>query len=299
MIAGPCPCAAGAANTTNMSQSGPHVIECGAAVLRAMLGERFPRTVVVLGSGLGRFADGIEGARSVPYADIPGFLRSTVAGHSGNLIVGTMEGTPVAVMQGRIHAYEGHPPDAIAAPIRILRRLGAERIVLTNAAGGLRPEMKPGTLMIITDHINLSGFNPLVGPNDDRIGPRFPDMTDAYDPHLSTLLVQAARETGVEVMSGVYLFALGPNFETAAEIRIYSKLGADAVGMSTVPECLVARHCGMKVAGLSVVTNLAAGIASGPLSHTETLAAAQSAGNNFACLLQRLLRLVGAFDQQR
>ena len=272
-----------------MTQDQPTLISNGAAALQARFGDAFPKTVIVLGSGLGRFAAALTGATTVRYGDIPGFSRSTVVGHSGNLIVGKAGDEPVAVMQGRIHAYEGHTPQAIAAPIRILRKMGVERLVLTNAAGGLRPDMKPGTLMIIEDHINLSGFNPLIGPNDDSIGPRFPDMTDAYDPHLRTLLTQAARKVGVPVKSGVYLFAMGPNFETAAEVRMYGKLGADAVGMSTVPECLVARHCGMKVAGISIVTNFATGIATQPLTHQETLTEAERAAENLKQLLLAFL----------
>jgi len=261
----------------------------GAAALEARFGRDFPKTVIVLGSGLGRFAAALADATSMPYAEIPGFSRSTVVGHSGNLIVGKAGEVPVAVMQGRIHAYEGHSPQAIAAPIRILRKMGVERLVLTNASGGLRLDMRPGTLMVIEDHINFSGFNPLIGPNDDSIGPRFPDMTDAYDPHLRTLLSQAARKNGVPIKTGVYLFAMGPNFETAAEIRMYAKLGADAVGMSTVPECLVARHCGMAVAGVSIVTNYATGIATRPLTHQETLAEAERAAEKLETLLRAFL----------
>ena len=268
-----------------MSESPSDLIERGVASVRAQLGAGFPKTVLVLGSGLGRFADKLSGARIVSYADIPGFSRSTVAGHSGNLIAGDVAGTPLAVMQGRIHAYEGHPPQALATPIRILRKLGVERLILTNASGGLRTEMSAGTLMIVEDHINFCGFNPLVGPNDDSIGPRFPDMTDAYDPELRALLAAAAREAGVKVRTGIYLYTLGPNFETPAEVRMFAALGADTVGMSTVPECLVARHCGMKVAALSLVTNLAAGITKGPLSHAETLAEGEKAYGRVELLL--------------
>ena len=272
-----------------MTQDQSSLIASGTAALQSRFGSAFPDTVIVLGSGLGRFATALTDATSMPYGDIPGFSRSTVVGHSGNLIVGKSGEVPVAVMQGRIHAYEGHAPQAIAVPIRVLRKAGAERIILTNAAGGLRPDMKPGTLMIIEDHINFSGFNPLIGPNDESIGPRFPDMTDAYDPHLRELLASAARTTGVAVKSGVYIFAMGPNFETAAEIRMYGKLGADAVGMSTVPECLVARHCGMKVAGVSIVTNYATGIATRPLSHHETLCEAERAAEKLEQLLRAFL----------
>ena len=267
------------------------LIASGVAAVKARI-EDFPKTAIVLGSGLGRFASALSGAISIPYGDIPGFSRSTVVGHSGNLIAGEMSGQRIAVMQGRIHAYEGHSGAAIATPIRILKRLGVERLILTNAAGGLRLEMAPGSLVIIEDHINFSQFNPLIGPNDDSFGPRFPDMTDPYDPDLRTMLEQAARETGVVVKKGVYMFAMGPNFETAAEIRMYSKLGADIVGMSTVPECLVARHCGMKVAGISIVTNHAAGIASEPLTHAETLATAELAGQGLEQLLRAFLHKI-------
>jgi len=275
-----------------MTQDQSSLIAEGAGALAARFGADFPKTAIVLGSGLGRFAAALTGATSMPYTEIPGFSRSTVVGHSGNLIVGKADTVAVAIMQGRIHAYEGHGPQAIAAPIRILRKAGVERLVLTNAAGGLRLDMKPGALMIIEDHINFSGFNPLTGPNDDSIGPRFPDMTDAYDPELRALLSQAARKEGIAVKSGVYVFALGPNFETAAEIRMYAKLGADAVGMSTVPECLVARHCGMKVAGISIVTNYATGIANRSLSHHETLAEAERAAAKLEQLLRAFLRSI-------
>ena len=276
----------------SMTQDQSSLIASGADSIRARFGRDLPKTAIMLGSGLGRFAASLDSATSMPYGEIPGFSRSTVVGHSGNLIVGKAGKGAVAVMQGRIHAYEGHGPQAIAVPIRILRQLGVEVIVLTNASGGLRTDMKPGTLMIIEDHINMSGFNPLVGPNDDSIGPRFPDMSDAYDPQLRELLLQAARKEGVPVKSGVYLFVLGPNFETAAEVRMYGKLGADAVGMSTVPECLVARHCGMRVAGVSVVTNHATGIATRPLSHQETLSEAQLAAEKLESLLRAFLHTI-------
>ena len=272
-----------------MSDDQTGLIDRAAAAVRARLGAAFPKTAVVLGSGLGGFAEKLSHATSIPYADIPGFPRSTVVGHSGNLMVGEIEGKPLAIMQGRIHAYEGHPPQAIAAPIRTLRKLGVERLVLTNASGGLKSDMPAGTLMIVKDHINFSGVNPLVGPNDDAIGPRFPDMSDAYDPDLRATLVVAAREAGVAVRTGVYLYTQGPNFETPAEVRMFAGLGADVVGMSTVPECLVARHCGMKVAALSLVTNAAAGLSTAHLSHAETLAAATKTSSQVALLLLRFL----------
>ncbi|MDE2134899.1 MAG: purine-nucleoside phosphorylase [Alphaproteobacteria bacterium] len=265
--------------------SSSETVEAAAAAVRKRLGMVFPKTAIVLGSGLGRFADKLAHAKSMSYADIPGFSPSTVAGHHGNLVIGDLGGMPLAVMQGRIHAYEDHPPQAIAVPIRTLRKLGVDRLVLTNAAGGLTSDMPAGTLMIVKDHINLSGINPLAGPNDESVGPRFPDMSHAYDPELRAMLAVAAREAGVAVRTGIYLYTLGPNFETPAEVRMFAALGADVVGMSTVPECLVASHCGMKVAALSLVTNLAAGLSTAPLSHEDTLAAAQSAYDRVERLL--------------
>jgi inosine/guanosine/xanthosine phosphorylase family protein len=188
-------------------------------------------------------------------------------------------------MQGRLHAYEGHPAQALAVPIRILRGMGVERLVLTNAAGGLSLDKPAGTLMIISDHINLSGQNPLIGPNDPKVGPRFPDMSRAYDPELRAQLRAAAGEAGVAVAEGVYVYTLGPNFETPAEIRMFAALGANAVGMSTVPECLAAVHCGMKVVALSLITNLAAGLAPEQLTHHETLSEASKAYDRVERLL--------------
>lgn len=271
-----------------MTQDTSALIADGVAAVQARVAD-FPKTVIVLGSGLGRFASALTNATTIPYGDIPGFSRSTVVGHSGNLVAGEMNGKRIAVMQGRIHAYEGHGGPAIATPIRILKRLGVENLILTNASGGLRLELSPGTLVLIEDHINFTGFNPLIGPNDDSFGPRFPDMTEAYDPALRGALEHAARAAGVPLKKGVYIFAMGPNFETAAEIRMYAKLGADVVGMSTVPECLVARHCGIKVAGISIVTNHATGIASTPLSHEETLASAEQAAGHLEQLLREFL----------
>ncbi|HEY0105093.1 MAG TPA: purine-nucleoside phosphorylase [Rhizomicrobium sp.] len=249
----------------------------GAAAVRAAVPGAFPKTALILGSGLGPLADRIEHPLDIAYRDIPGFAVPTVAGHQGRLRVGTLAGHRLACMQGRLHAYEGHPAQAIAAPIRILRRLGVERLILTNASGGLKRHLPAGTLMIVEDHINVSGQNPLIGPNDDAVGPRFPDMSQAYDPDLRAALEAAAARAGVAVAKGVYVYVLGPSFETPAEIRMFAALGADAVGMSTVPECLAAVHCGMKVAALSVVTNLAAGLSDAPLTHRETLAEAAKA----------------------
>jgi inosine/guanosine/xanthosine phosphorylase family protein len=247
------------------------LVERGVAAAKKAYAGAFPKTALILGSGLGPFAGKLENATDISYADIPGFPIPTVAGHAGRLRIGTVAGTPLACLQGRFHAYEGHPAATLALPIRILKGLGAQQLILTNAAGGLRPDLPAGTLMIIEDHINFSGQNPLIGPNDERIGPRFFDMTNAYDADLRARLKSAADKAGVAVKSGVYIYCLGPNFETPAEVRMLAGLGADAVGMSTVPECLAAVHCGMKVAALSLITNLAAGLSAGPLTHTETL----------------------------
>jgi inosine/guanosine/xanthosine phosphorylase family protein len=269
-----------------MTQDSSALIASGVAAVQARIAD-FPQTLIVLGSGLGRFAEALANATTVPYGDIPGFSRSTVVGHSGNLIVGELEGQRIAVMQGRIHAYEGHGGAAIATPIRILKRLGVERLILTNAAGGLKREMGPGSIVLIEDHINMSGFNPLVGPNDDSFGPRFPEMSMPYDRELRAKLEQAAVQSGVELKKGVYVYVMGPNFETAAEVRMFGLMGGDLVGMSTVPECLVARHAGIKVAGISIVTNHGTGIATEVLSHEETLATADQAGRR----LEQLLRV--------
>lgn len=268
-----------------MSQDTRNVIETGAAAIRAHFGEDFPKTVLVLGSGIGRFADRLENATSLSYADIPGFAPSAVMGHAGKLMVGTLVGRRLAIMAGRIHVYEGHPPQAIATLVRILKTVGVEQLILTNAAGGLRLDMPAGTLMILDDHINFSGQNPLIGPNDDRFGPRFFDMTFAYDPSLRAALKAAADGAGVPVKSGTYIYCLGPNFETPAEVRLFASWGADAVGMSTVPECLAANHCGMKVAGLSLITNLAAGLSGEKLTHDETLTEATKAYGGIEKLL--------------
>jgi inosine/guanosine/xanthosine phosphorylase family protein len=252
-------------------------VERGVAALKARFPAAFPKTALILGSGLGPLADTMSAPEDVSYADIPGFPVPSVDGHHGRLRIGGLAGHPLACMQGRLHAYEGHPAQALAVPIRILRRMGVERLVLTNASGGLSRDKPAGTLMIVSDHINLSGQNPLVGPNDPKIGPRFPDMSRAYDPELRAALLAAAARTGVAVTEGVYVYTLGPNFETPSEIRMFAALGANAVGMSTVPECLAAVHCGMKVVALSLITNLAAGLAAEQLTHHDTLSEAAKA----------------------
>ncbi|HET6868493.1 MAG TPA: purine-nucleoside phosphorylase [Solirubrobacteraceae bacterium] len=249
-----------------------------------------PRVGVVLGSGLGAVADAVEDPVVVGYEELPGFPRPTVFGHAGRAVLGTISGVPVAVLQGRAHLYEGGDLEALRTPVRALRAAGAEILVLTNAAGSLRPSVGPGSLMAITDHINMTGANLLIGPNDDAIGPRFPSLRDAYDPALLDLMREAAREVGVELAEGVYLAVSGPSFETPAEIRAYATLGADAVGMSTVQETILARHGGLRVAAVSVITNLAEGMSDEPLSHEQTLRAAETGAGDLARLLLEFIR---------
>jgi xanthosine phosphorylase len=243
---------------------------------------------VILGSGLGAVADAVEDPQVISYADLPGFPRPTVQGHAGQVVQGYVGGVPVAILQGRAHLYEGGPVDEIRTPVRWLRQAGAEILVQTNAAGSLRPEVGPGSLMAITDHINLMGTNVLIGPNDDSIGPRFPAMGRAYDPELLAQLRAAAAQLGITLAEGVYTGWSGPAFETAAEIRMIRTLGGDAVGMSTVHETVVARHCGLRVAAISAITNLAEGMSDVPLSHEQTLADAARAAED-------LVRLLAAF----
>jgi xanthosine phosphorylase len=262
-----------------------------ASVMTERAGVR-PRVGIVLGSGLGAVADALTGPTVIDYADLPGFPRVTVAGHGGRAVLGRIGDVPVAVLQGRAHVYEGDL-DAIRTPIRALGAAGAEILVLTNAAGSLRPEVGPGQLMLITDHINLSGVNVLSGPNDDEIGPRFPSLRDAYDPELRERLRAAAAELGTELAEGVYLAVSGPTFETPAEIRAFAMLGADAVGMSTVHETALARHSGLRVAAVSAITNLAEGMSEEPLSHEQTLRDAQRAADALVPLLVRFVQGLG------
>jgi xanthosine phosphorylase len=244
-----------------------------------------PRVGVVLGSGLGAVADAVEDPVVVGYEELSGFPRPSVEGHAGKAVIGSIGGVPVTVLQGRAHLYEGGDRQALLVPVRALKGAGAEILVLTNAAGSLRPEVGPGSLMAITDHINLTGVNLLMGPNDDSIGPRFPSLRDAYDPALLQALRESARDAGVDLAEGVYLAVTGPSFETPAEIRAFRTLGADAVGMSTVQETIVARHCGLRVVAVSVITNLAEGMTEEPLSHEQTLNAAHAGAAELSRLL--------------
>ena len=260
--------------------------ETAAARIAALSRVGRPRLGLVLGSGLGGLAERIEEAVAIPYADLPGFPESTVPGHAGRLVLGRLAGLPVACLQGRVHYFEGAPLGAMKAPVRALRLAGAETLLVTNAAGSLRPEVGPGRLMLIADHINFLPGNPLVGANDDEFGPRFPSLRDAYDPMLCRLVREAAARRGLPLAEGVYLAYPGPSFETPAEIRAFRMLGADAVGMSTVPEVILARHCGLRVAALSAITNLAEGLGAEPLSHEQTLREAARAGADLAALLE-------------
>ena len=253
-----------------------------------------PRVGVVLGSGLGAVADAVQGRVVVGYEELPGFPRPTVAGHAGQAVLGRISGVPVAVLQGRAHLYEGGDAEALRAPIRALRGAGAEILVVTNAAGSLRSDVGPGRLMAITDHINLTGFNVLAGPNDEAVGPRFPPMRDAYDPALLGELRETAGALGIPLAEGVYLAVSGPSFETPAEIRAFAVLGADAVGMSTVHETTLARHCGLRVLAVSVITNYAEGLSDVPLSHEQTLRDAEDAAGDLTRLLLGFLERIGA-----
>jgi len=245
-----------------------------------------PRVGLVLGSGLGGFADRVQEPVAVPYEDIPHFKNVSVAGHAGRLVLGKVSGVPVAVLQGRYHYYEGHDIRDVVFPVRVLARLGIAGLLLTNAAGGIGRDLRPGDLMIIRDHINLMGLNPLRGANDERLGARFPDMSAVYDPEFQDVIAAAQAEIGRTAPRGVYLALSGPSYETPAEIRMLATLGADAVGMSTVPEAVCARHMGVRVAGISCVTNLAAGISKQPLSHKEVTETADRVKNDFIRLLE-------------
>jgi len=267
-------------------------LECARAA-RAALGmpEGESPVAVVLGSGLGAFADHLADARAAPFSDLPGFPRTTVQGHKGRLVYGSLQGVPVLAQQGRLHGYEGHDAATVAFPVRVLGVLGVRALVVTNAAGGANPSFAPGDLMRITDHVNLTGHNPLTGPNEERLGPRFPDLSRAYDPRLAAALEAAARSCGQKLRAGVYLQMNGPSYETPAEIRMARSLGADAVGMSTVPEVIAAAHMALPVCGISCITNLAAGISPHALTHEEVMEVARAVEGKFLELLRAFIHL--------
>ena len=248
-----------------------------------------PTIGVVLGSGLGGFADELSEATRIPYANIPSFPRSTAVGHAGQMVIGKVGDVAVAAMQGRAHLYEGYSPNEVAFPTRVLGRMGIRALILTNAAGGINPEYKQGALVVITDHINLQGHNPLVGPNDDRFGPRFPDMTQAYWKPYREITLRAASRLGKTLYQGVYAGLLGPSYETPAEIRYLRTIGADLVGMSTITEVIAAHHTGLKVLAISCVTNMAAGMSDEVLNHEDVLATGERVKGDFVALLRAVL----------
>jgi purine-nucleoside phosphorylase len=253
-----------------------------------------PRLGIVLGSGLGGLADAIRDAVAIPFADLPGWPAATAPGHVGRLLLGHLEDVPVVLLQGRLHLYEGNAPGLVVQPVLLMGRLGARTIVLTNAAGGVNAAYGPGTIMVITDHLNLTGRNPLLGPNADAIGPRFPDLTEVYDRDLRERLRSAGSAEGVDLEEGIYAGLLGPSYETPAEVRMLRYLGADAVGMSTVIEAIACRWAGLEVAGVSLVTNAGAGYSGRPLSHEEVIASGAESGPRLARVLQRFVRELGA-----
>ncbi|MBA2734923.1 MAG: purine-nucleoside phosphorylase [Acidobacteria bacterium] len=263
-------------------------VEHAARTIRARFSEEV-RVALVLGSGLGAFADDLEDSVAIPYDEIPGFARSTVEGHAGRLVLGKVEGTPVAAMQGRFHFYEGYSLAEVTFPIRVFGLLGVSSLLLTNAAGGINVAFDQGALMIISDHLNLMGVNPLLGPNDARFGTRFPDMSEVYSRDYQEIAVEEAHALGMELRRGIYAALSGPSYETPAEVRMLRTLGADAVGMSTVPEAVVARQMGIKVLGISCITNLAAGVIDQPINHEEVMETGARIHETFKNLLRRLI----------
>ena len=268
-------------------------VEHAARVVRSRMKEE-PRLAVVLGSGLGGFADDFEDAVAIPYGEIPGFVQSTAEGHSGRLVVGKIGQVPIAAMQGRVHFYEGYSLEEVTFPIRTLNQLGIKTVVLTNAAGGINVELSQGALMVISDHLNLMGDNPLRGANEERFGPRFPDMSAVYSHSLQRMAIEEGRAMGVELRRGIYAALAGPSYETPAEIHLLRNFGADAVGMSTVPEAIVARHMGMEVLGISCITNMAAGLTDAPIDHQEVIETGDRVRETFTELLRRVIARITA-----
>jgi purine-nucleoside phosphorylase len=254
-----------------------------------------PRVAVVLGSGLNALADRITEATTVPYDQIPHFPNTTVGGHEGNVLLGKLGGAPVIIFQGRLHYYEGHDLETVTFPVRVLSRLGVSTLILTAATGGIRADLRAGNLVLLSDHLNLIGSNPLRGLNDPRLGTRFPDMTEVYSKRLRTLAREEAKRLGIDLVPGVYACLPGPSYETPAEIKMLRTLGADVVGMSTVPEAIVARHCGIDVLALALVSNAAAGVVGTPITHEEVLEAGRKAAPTLARVIERVVaRLVAA-----
>lgn len=276
-----------------MTPYGAAAARIAAEAIRGRTGSDAPRVAVILGSGLGALVDDVADARSVSYASVPGFPAVAVHGHAGRVVMGRLAGVPVVLFAGRFHGYEGHSSALIGFPVRVARALGADTLVVSNAAGGVNPAFAPGDLMVVTDQLNLTGSSPLAGPLEEG-DERFPDMSQAYDPALRAVLHRAAAEQGVVLREGVYAALPGPAYETPAEVRMLRTLGADAVGMSTVPEVIVARAAGMRVAGVSCITNLAAGLQPTPLSHAEVLETTARVSAEFRAVVRRAIELYGA-----
>lgn len=253
-----------------------------------------PKIALVLGSGLGAFADELSGATKIPYQKIPGFPHSTAVGHAGRLVIGKVGSIDVAAMRGRVHFYEGYSAREVVFPMRVLGRLGIRSAILTNAAGGIDLSYKQGALVVIRDHLNLQGTNPLIGPNDERFGPRFPDMSQGYAKPFREIALNEAKRLGIELPEGVYAALSGPSYETPAEIRYLRTIGADLVGMSTVPETIVARHMGIRVLGISCVTNMAAGILDQPINHAEVMETGERVKTQFVALLRAVIPRIAA-----
>jgi purine-nucleoside phosphorylase len=266
-----------------------------AAVLRGGAKEA-PRIALVLGSGLSELAERITERTAIPFAAIPHFRKTTVAGHEGRVLLGRLSGAPVIVLQGRFHYYEGHDLETVTFPVRVLQALGISTLILTAATGGIRADLRPGNLVIVTDHLNLLGANPLRGTSDPRLGTQFPDMTEVYSRRLRSVAEQEAKGLGIELVPGVYACVSGPSYETPAEIRMLRSLGADVVGMSTVPEALVARHAGIEVLAIALVSNAAAGIAGAPIAHEEVLEAGRRAGPTLGRLIEGVIARIARVD---
>jgi purine-nucleoside phosphorylase len=266
-----------------------------AAVLRS-LGAQVPRIALVLGSGLDELAGRVEGAMSIPFGKIPHFPETRVAGHEGRVVLGKLEGMAVIVFQGRFHYYEGHDLQTVTFPVRVLQHLGVPRLILTAATGGIRTDLQPGTLVVLSDHLNLIGSNPLRGLNDDRLGKRFPDMMEVYSRRLRAIAIEEAAAINLELTPGVYACVPGPSYETPAEIKMLRTLGADVVGMSTVPEAIVARHAGIEVLAFALVSNAAAGVVGTPITHEEVLAAGRRTGPALSRLIERVVSRLAAED---
>ena len=267
--------------------------EHAARIIRSRTTET-PRVAIVLGSGLGGFADDFDEPVGIPYEEIPGFARSTAEGHAGRLVIGKVDQVPLIAMQGRVHFYEGYSLEQVTFPIRAFLFLGIKTLILTNAAGGVNVQLTQGALMVLSDHVNLMGDNPLRGPNDSRFGPRFPDRTSAYSPELQEIAVEEAKALGIEIRRGIYAALAGPSYETPAEIHLLRSLGADAVGMSTVPEVIVARQMNIEVLGISCITNMAAGISDQPINHEEVMATGIRVRETFTQLLRRVVSRVSS-----